>query len=87
MEDSSRFLNTDLIHRHKNNLRSLDVRINKKSLFENIFNKLKKNNVTIISHYYANPLIQEITESIGCFVGDSLEMVKFGRECNSDHKK
>ena len=87
MEDSSRFLNTGLIHRHKKNLRGLDVRINKKSLFKNISNNLKKNNATIISHYYVDPLIQEITESTGGFVGDSLEMTKFGRECNTDHKK
>ena len=31
-----------------------------------------------MSHYYVDPLIQEITEETGGFVGDSLEMAKFG---------
>lgn len=85
MEASSRFLNIDLINRHKNSLNGIDKKIDKESLFANIRADLKKNNATIVSHYYVDPFIQEITESTGGFVGDSLEMAKFGRDCKTDH--
>lgn len=85
MEAASRFLNIDLINRHKNSLNGIDKKIDKESLFANIRADLKKNNATIVSHYYVDPFIQEITESTGGFVGDSLEMAKFGRDCKTDH--
>ena len=50
MEAASRFLNIDLINRHKNSLNGIDKKIDKESLFANIRADLKKNNATIVSH-------------------------------------
>ncbi len=40
--------------------------------------QLKQNNAVLIAHYYTDPAIQELAENTGGFVGDSLEMAKFG---------
>ena len=40
--------------------------------------KLKQNNAVLIAHYYTDPEIQQLAEDTGGFVGDSLEMAKFG---------
>ena len=78
MEASSKFLNKELISRHQVTLSKSGTEIDKDYLFSSIKHSLKRNNATIISHYYVDPLIQEITEKTGGFVGDSLEMAKFG---------
>jgi len=39
---------------------------------------LKNNNAVLIAHYYTDPDIQAFAERSGGFVGDSLEMAKFG---------
>ena len=41
------------------------------------------NNATLVSHYYVDPLIQQITEETNGFIGDSLEMAKFGSNCHT----
>ena len=81
MEASSRFLNTELIDRHKDSLNKTNSPADKEDLFASITNNLIKNNTSIVSHYYVDPLIQEITEKTGGFVGDSLEMAKYGSQC------
>ena len=40
--------------------------------------QLRLNNAVLIAHYYTDPEIQKLAESTGGFVGDSLEMAKFG---------
>ena len=40
--------------------------------------KLIRNNSVLIAHYYTDPAIQKLAEETGGFVGDSLEMAKFG---------
>jgi len=40
--------------------------------------QLKKHNAVLIAHYYTDPAIQQLAEETGGFVGDSLEMAKFG---------
>ena len=47
--------------------------------------KLKQHKATIIAHYYTPPDVQELAEQTGGFVGDSLEMARFGSRCNSDY--
>ena len=37
-----------------------------------------------VSHYYVDPLIQQITEETNGFIGDSLEMAKFGSKCQTE---
>lgn len=46
--------------------------------------KIKANNAVLIAHYYTDPEIQFLAESTGGFVGDSLEMAKFGAKHPSD---
>ena len=85
MEASSRFLNQSLIERHRDSLNKVEGPADKDDLFESITHNLKKNKATVVSHYYVDPLIQEITEKTGGFVGDSLEMAKFGNRCKSEN--
>ena len=44
----------------------------------NIKQLLKDRDAVIIAHYYVNSEIQKLAEETGGFVGDSLEMAKFG---------
>lgn len=40
--------------------------------------RLEEHNAVLIAHYYTDPAIQKLAEESGGFVGDSLEMAKFG---------
>ena len=35
----------------------------------------------IVAHYYTDPKLQDLAEQTGGFVGDSLEMARYGKEC------
>ncbi|MGN1393337.1 MAG: quinolinate synthase NadA [Succinivibrionaceae bacterium] len=48
---------------------------------EKISVQLKEKNAVVIAHYYTNPEIQLLAEKTGGFIGDSLEMARFGRDC------
>lgn len=50
-----------------------------KAYCERIAEKLKKNNAVLIAHYYTSPEVQQLAEMTGGFIGDSLEMAKWGR--------
>lgn len=50
----------------------------KRRSLEQIHALLIAKNAVIIAHYYTPPEIQQLAESSGGFVGDSLEMAKFG---------
>lgn len=52
----------------------------KQGYFERIAEQLKTQNAVLITHYYTDPLLQEITELTGGKVSDSLEMARFGAE-------
>jgi quinolinate synthase len=41
---------------------------------------LKQHNATLIAHYYVDPALQALAEASGGFVGDSLEMARFGKK-------
>lgn len=45
---------------------------------------LKEKNAKLIAHYYTEPEIQALAEETGGFVSDSLEMARFGRDCDAD---
>lgn len=49
---------------------------------EKIKTLLAEKDAVLIAHYYTDPEIQALAEETGGFVGDSLEMARFGR----DHK-
>ncbi len=46
--------------------------------------KLAEHNAVLIAHYYTDPEIQQLAEETGGFVGDSLEMAKFGAAHKAD---
>ncbi|MCP5208912.1 MAG: quinolinate synthase NadA [Hahellaceae bacterium] len=48
------------------------------SLFTQIKSELVRNNAVLVSHYYADPLLQKLAEETGGCVADSLEMARFG---------
>lgn len=51
---------------------------------DEIIELLKQNNAVIVAHYYCDPLVQALAEKSGGFIGDSLEMARFGRDVKSE---
>ena len=45
---------------------------------------LKQKNAAIVAHYYTDADLQDLAESTGGFVGDSLEMARFGSENDAE---
>ena len=52
----------------------------KQVYIKEIQQRLKNNNAVLIAHYYTDPEIQALAEATGGFVGDSLEMARFGNQ-------
>ncbi|MBF9000027.1 MULTISPECIES: quinolinate synthase NadA [Vibrio] len=50
----------------------------KQQYIASIKHKLHEKDAVLIAHYYTDPEIQALAEETGGFVGDSLEMAKFG---------
>ncbi|EAR08242.1 quinolinate synthase NadA [Reinekea blandensis] len=44
---------------------------------------LKDNDATLVAHYYCDPLVQAMAEASGGFIGDSLEMARYGRDVDA----
>jgi quinolinate synthase len=51
---------------------------------QDIAQLLQDNNAALIAHYYTDPEIQALAEQTGGFVSDSLEMARFGRDCDAN---
>lgn len=51
---------------------------------EQIKQLLKQNNAALVAHYYTDPEIQALAEQTGGCISDSLEMARFGRDCEAD---
>ena len=49
-------------------------------LTANIKQLLQARQAVLIAHYYTDPEIQALAEATGGFVGDSLEMARFGKQ-------
>lgn len=47
---------------------------------DEIIQLLRDNDATLVAHYYCDPLVQALAEKSGGFIGDSLEMARFGRD-------
>lgn len=47
---------------------------------QSIAELLKARNAVLIAHYYTDPEIQALAEATGGFIGDSLEMARFGKQ-------
>lgn len=44
---------------------------------------LKERNAVLVAHYYTDPEIQALAEETGGFISDSLEMARYGRDCDA----
>ncbi|MCP5345985.1 MAG: quinolinate synthase NadA [Gammaproteobacteria bacterium] len=51
---------------------------------ERIKRLLVEKNATIVAHYYTDGMLQDLADETGGFVGDSLEMARFGSETAAD---
>lgn len=45
---------------------------------------LKEKKAVLVAHYYTDPELQSLAEETGGLVADSLEMARFGRDCEGD---
>lgn len=45
---------------------------------------MTQKNARLVAHYYTDPVLQDLAEQTNGFVGDSLEMARFGKECDAD---
>lgn len=50
---------------------------------DEIIELLKAQNGTLVAHYYCDTLVQRLAEKAGGFIGDSLEMARFGRDVDA----
>ena len=41
-------------------------------------------NATLVAHYYVSPDLQTLAEETGGIVSDSLEMARFGQNCDAE---
>lgn len=55
-----------------------------KTLSAEIEALLSEQNAVLVAHYYTDPLIQALAESSGGFIGDSLEMARYGRDVDAE---
>ncbi len=51
-----------------------------RNIAESIKKLLPEKNAVILAHYYTDPQVQMLAEETGGFIGDSLEMARFGAE-------
>ncbi|MBT6922724.1 MAG: quinolinate synthase NadA, partial [Candidatus Ruthia sp.] len=54
------------------------------SIQDQIKTELKARNAVLVAHYYVNGDLQTLAEESGGFVSDSLEMARFGQNCDAD---
>lgn len=58
--------------------------IEKAQYKERIKSLLEEHNAKLVAHYYTDPEIQALAEETNGFISDSLEMARFGRDCDAD---
>lgn len=51
-----------------------------RALNDEIIELLREKNAVLVAHYYTDPLVQALAEQSGGFIGDSLEMARYGRD-------
>jgi len=54
------------------------------ALIERIKQLLAEQNAVLVAHYYVDSVLQDLAEDSGGFVGDSLEMARFGLNSDAD---
>jgi len=50
---------------------------------DEIIDLLRQNDASMVAHYYCDPLVQALAEKSGGYIGDSLEMARYGRDVKS----
>lgn len=45
---------------------------------------MRQKKAQLVAHYYTDSVLQDLAEETGGFVGDSLEMARFGRDCDAE---
>ncbi len=55
----------------------------KQALTQRIKRLLREQNATLVAHYYTAPALQELADETGGYVSDSLDMARFGNECDA----
>ena len=45
---------------------------------------MQQKKARLVAHYYTDSVLQDLAEETGGFVGDSLEMARFGRDCDAE---
>ena len=55
----------------------------KAALVAKIKHLLVERDATLVAHYYTSPELQELAEATGGYVSDSLDMARFGTECQA----
>lgn len=53
-------------------------------ILERIKTTMRAKNARLVAHYYVDGKLQDLAESTGGFVGDSLEMARFGHDVDAD---
>ena len=53
-------------------------------LVTHIKHLLEAQNAVLVAHYYVDSVLQDLAEETGGFVGDSLEMARFGLNSDAD---
>ena len=82
---SANLIPENLLADHKKRLMSEgEVTLHERELITKIREKVSKENISLISHYYTDQKIQKITEDLGGCVSDSLQMAKFGKDSDSN---
>lgn len=59
-------------------------RADEELLLEEIKDLLSSKHAKLVAHYYTDAVLQDLAEASGGFVGDSLEMARFGRDVDAD---
>ena len=53
-------------------------------LREQLKDLMAEKKAKLVAHYYVDSVLQDLAEETGGFVGDSLEMARFGRDCDAE---
>jgi quinolinate synthase len=53
-------------------------------MIEKIKHLLKQKNAVLVAHYYVSGDLQDLAQETGGLVSDSLEMARFGQNCDAD---
>ncbi|MFC3852516.1 quinolinate synthase NadA [Salinispirillum marinum] len=56
----------------------------KNVLMNELAELMQAQNAVLVAHYYTDPLMQELAERTGGFIGDSLEMARFGAQTEAE---